>query len=81
MEPEISTKTGLEIPTVVIQVDPEFSTGKINWSEYNFPPFIHIVHFSLSELEGSIKSFVFCLYADYLIIIGILIMNRMIQLI
>ena len=75
MKSQNSTNLGLNIPNVVIQTEPESFIGKIDWSDYNFPPFIHIVHFSISELEGSLRRFVVCIYINYLILLGILLLN------
>ena len=49
--------------------------SKINWANYNFPPCLRIVHFSISELHGALKRFVLCVYISFLIIIAVLILN------
>ena len=51
------------------------SSSGINWSDYNFPPCLHLVHFSLSELQGSIKRFVLNLYLSFMIIFVVLLIN------
>ena len=47
----------------------------INWAEYNFPPCIHLVHFSISELKGPVKRFVLCIYLSFITVITVLIIN------
>jgi len=63
------------VPNVVNQTEPPIE-GRINWSNYNFPPCLHIVHFSLTELQGKLRSFVASIYLSYLILLAILFINR-----
>ena len=70
---------GLQIPNVVNQAEPNSSLGKINWADYNFPPFIRIVHFSLAELQGTLRRYVACLYLGYLILLGVQGINRILR--
>eukprot|EP00826_Nyctotherus_ovalis_P022550 TRINITY_DN1745_c0_g2_i17.p2 TRINITY_DN1745_c0_g2~~TRINITY_DN1745_c0_g2_i17.p2 ORF type:complete len:215 (+),score=46.32 TRINITY_DN1745_c0_g2_i17:124-768(+) len=74
MDFNVPSAIGPQIPNVVTQPTPS-SNSKINWNDYNFPPCIHIVHFSLAELQGPVKRFVLCIYLSFLIIIGVLIIN------
>jgi len=50
--------------------------GGINWQNYNFPPCINLVHFSLDELQGTLRRFVLCQYLNFIIIIFIQLFNR-----
>eukprot|EP00826_Nyctotherus_ovalis_P056946 TRINITY_DN7774_c0_g1_i6.p1 TRINITY_DN7774_c0_g1~~TRINITY_DN7774_c0_g1_i6.p1 ORF type:complete len:108 (-),score=18.56 TRINITY_DN7774_c0_g1_i6:251-574(-) len=62
------------IPHVVNQMETSLD-GRINWGDYNFPPCIRMVHFSLGELQGGLRSFVARVYLTYLLLISILLIN------
>ena len=47
----------------------------INWTDFNWPPFIKIFHFDLSELQDPYKSLVRLLYISYLLIFGTTCLN------
>ncbi len=49
--------------------------SNINWSDYNYPPCLHLVHFDLSELRGTIKRFALNVYLSFVIIICVLLIN------
>ena len=51
------------------------SSGNINWDDYNYPPCLHLIHFSLSELQGSVKRFVLQVYLSFMIIVSVLLIN------
>ena len=53
----------------------ESSSGAIDWADYNFPPLLNLMHFSLAELQGGLKRFVLNLYISYIIVIAVLIIN------
>ena len=58
------------------------SKPKIDWNNFNFPPLIHIIHFSLGELEPKDRSIVLKIYITLWIIFSILfisIINSIIQ--
>eukprot|EP00826_Nyctotherus_ovalis_P010359 TRINITY_DN1273_c0_g1_i3.p1 TRINITY_DN1273_c0_g1~~TRINITY_DN1273_c0_g1_i3.p1 ORF type:complete len:122 (+),score=31.33 TRINITY_DN1273_c0_g1_i3:112-477(+) len=60
----------------IIGSNPEVKdTSGINWNNFNFPPCLNLVHFSLSELRGSLKSFVLLIYFSYLITIAVMVIN------
>ena len=48
----------------------------INWEDYNFPLCLHLVHFSLTELQGSMKRYSLNVYLSYIIILCVLVTNR-----
>lgn len=52
------------------------SASPINWNDYNFPPCLHLVHFSLGELQGTVKRFVLKVYLSYMIVVAVLWVNR-----
>ena len=62
----------------IISVNPSSKDNSgINWNDFNFPPFLGLVHFSLAELKGTLKSFVLIIYLSYLVTISVMIINRM----
>ena len=75
MDLNIPNVIGPNSSNVINQSSTGNESNNINWSDYNFPPCLHIVHFSLAELQGPIKRFVLCIYLSFLIIIGVLIIN------
>ena len=48
----------------------------IHWENYNFPPCLHVVHFSLGELQGALRRHVLFVYLSYTIMLGVLGLNR-----
>ena len=48
----------------------------IDWDKYNFPPCLHLVHFSVSELEGSLRRYALLVYLSYTIMLSVLGLNR-----
>ena len=53
------------------------NSKKIDWNDYNFPPCLHLVHFSLSELQGTVKRFVMNVYISFVIVVCVLLINSM----
>lgn len=68
-----------QLPNVINQPEQQ-PDGEIYWANYNYPPCIPIVHFSLIELKGKLRSFVAYLWLSYIILLAILIINSMIWL-
>ena len=56
-------------------VGSEEDNGPINWKDYNFPPCLHLVHFSLTELSGRVKRVVLNMYLSFLIVVFVLLVN------
>ena len=52
------------------------SSDGINWENYNWPCCIRLVHFSLDELQGTLKRFVLCQYLNFIIIVIVQFINR-----
>lgn len=48
----------------------------IKWDEYNYPPFVRIMHFDLSELEGSSRKVVRWAHAGFFLLVAALMCNR-----
>eukprot|EP00826_Nyctotherus_ovalis_P009737 TRINITY_DN12575_c0_g1_i13.p1 TRINITY_DN12575_c0_g1~~TRINITY_DN12575_c0_g1_i13.p1 ORF type:complete len:252 (+),score=39.72 TRINITY_DN12575_c0_g1_i13:72-827(+) len=45
--------------------------SRIDWSDCNFPPLLKLAHFSISELQGTLKRFAVMLYIAFLIVFAI----------
>jgi hypothetical protein len=45
------------------------TNSSINWESYNYPPFLHIMHFEPSELEGGSRIVVRWAHRAYLIVL------------
>ena len=65
----------VQVQGTMDQVTGTNQNSTINWNDYNYPPCLHLVHFNLSELRGSVKTFVLCLYLSFMIIVVVLILN------
>ncbi len=48
----------------------------INWENFNFPPCLHLVHFSVGELQGSLRRYALFVYLSYTIMLSVLGLNR-----
>ncbi len=80
MEYEIAKKAA-ESRTPDLAAPPTSTTqGSINWNEYNFPPFLRLVHFRLDELQGPVKRFVLNAYASFMIVVSVLLINSKLPL-
>ena len=62
-------------PVPVVSTSQTNNATAINWNDYNFPPCLHLVHFSLGELQGSVKRFVLKVYLSYMIVLSVLLIN------
>mmetsp|Transcript_2866 Transcript_2866/g.8895 ORF Transcript_2866/g.8895 Transcript_2866/m.8895 type:complete len:217 (-) Transcript_2866:110-760(-) len=51
----------------------------IKWDEYNYPPFVRIMHFDLSELEGSSRKVVRWAHAGFFLLVAALMCNLLIN--
>jgi len=49
--------------------------SKIDWTNFNFPPFLNLIHYDLNELVEPEKSHVLKLYISYLIFFVSAILN------
>ena len=80
MQLEFAQKAGEVVshmrPEVKVDRPAPNAPGTINWNDYNFPPFLHLVHFSLSELQGPVKRFVLNAYLSFVIVVIVLCINR-----
>eukprot|EP00826_Nyctotherus_ovalis_P063901 TRINITY_DN9369_c0_g1_i9.p1 TRINITY_DN9369_c0_g1~~TRINITY_DN9369_c0_g1_i9.p1 ORF type:complete len:223 (-),score=43.95 TRINITY_DN9369_c0_g1_i9:223-891(-) len=75
MEMEVQNPTNAQISDADTRPISTKKISKINWANYNFPPCVRIVHFSLSELHGALKRFVLCIYLSFLLIVAVLLTN------
>ena len=65
----------MQVRGAMDQVTGTNQDSNIKWTVYNYPPCLHLVHFDLSELRGSVRTFVLCVYLSFLIIVIVLILN------
>jgi hypothetical protein len=65
----------MQVRGAVDQITAPNQNSTINWNDYNYPPCLHLVHFSLSELQGTVKRFALNVYLSFIIIIVVLILN------
>lgn len=68
-------KNEMEMHNVGTTKPPLTNETVINWEDFNFPPCLNLVHFSLSELRGPLKKFVLNAYVAFLLIVMVEVCN------
>ena len=51
------------------------SSSAIKWDDFNYPPLLHLIHYSSAELPDSFRNKVRCIHASFLILLLVLIIN------
>lgn len=46
--------------------------GQINWDDYNFPPCIKVLHFSLNDFKGSERAVIKKMYVSWILLMTVL---------
>jgi hypothetical protein len=50
--------------------------GQIIWDDFNYPPFVRLIHYSLDELQDPIRSVVKKMHLVFLLVLVINAINR-----